>query len=233
MIQLQGIDKIYKTGPISFQALKDVSFTIEEGEYVAIMGHSGSGKSTMMNILGCLDAYDAGSYVLDGIDISGVKGNILSKIRCDKIGFVFQSYNLLAKHSALENVELPMMYNGVPKKERKRMAKELLALVGLSDKEKNKPTELSGGQKQRVAIARSLANSPAILLADEPTGNLDSVSEKEILKIFQDINDGGVTVLMVTHEADIATHTKRVISFKDGRIVSDQENLQRRIEAGR
>jgi putative ABC transport system ATP-binding protein len=231
MISVTGINKTYHTGSIHFQALKDISFRIEEGEYTSIMGHSGSGKSTLMNILGCLDVFDEGDYTLDGINISDVKGGVLSDIRCEKIGFIFQSYNLLPKLTALANVELPMMYAGIGKKERRKRAKELLAQVGLSDKEKNKPNEMSGGQKQRVAIARALANNPAILLADEPTGNLDTASGDEILQIFQNINDQGVTILMVTHEPEVAEHTKRIITFKDGWLFSDEPVEQRRLEA--
>lgn len=230
MIKVKGLNKTYHTGSIHFKALKGVSFEIGKGEYTSIMGHSGSGKSTLMNILGCLDVLDEGEYILDDINMSEVKNKTLSDIRCQKIGFVFQSYNLLPKLTALANVELPMMYAGIGKAERRIRALALLEQVGLGAKVKNKPAEMSGGQKQRVAIARALANQPAILLADEPTGNLDSASGDEILKVFQDINDKGVTILMVTHEPEVAVHTKRVITFKDGEILSDEQMKQTRLE---
>lgn len=208
---------------MKLHALKDLSFHIEEGEFVAIMGSSGSGKSTMMNILGCLDKNSEGTYILDGIDVSKIKDEELCKIRNIKIGFVFQSFNLLSKLTALENVELPLIYAGVGKKEREEKAKEVLRKVGLEDRMHHRPNELSGGQKQRVAIARALVNDPAIILADEPTGNLDSVSEREIMEIFTDFNKQGKTIIVVTHEPEVAKYVKRVLLFKDGRIIRDGE----------
>ncbi|WML36782.1 ABC transporter ATP-binding protein [Clostridium sp. OS1-26] len=221
IIKLENLVKVYDTGAIQLKALKEVNLEIEEKEYVAIMGASGSGKSTLMNVLGCLDKLTDGKYYLDGVDISSLDDNSLAAIRNKKIGFVFQAFNLLPKLTALANVELPMMYAGVPKSERERRAKIALDRVGLGDRVHHKPNELSGGQKQRVAIARALVNDPAIILADEPTGNLDSQSSEEIMGIFQELNDEGVTIVMVTHEPDIAQHTKRNIVFRDGNIISD------------
>jgi putative ABC transport system ATP-binding protein len=221
IIRLEKLIKVYDTGAIQLKALKEVNLEIEEKEYVAIMGASGSGKSTLMNVLGCLDKLTEGKYYLDGVDISSLDDNSLAIIRNKKIGFVFQAFNLLPKLSAMANVELPMMYAGIPKEEREKKAQVALGRVGLSDRLHHKPNELSGGQKQRVAIARALVNDPAIILADEPTGNLDSKSSEEIMGIFQELNDEGVTIVMVTHEPDIANHTKRAIMFKDGNIISD------------
>lgn len=223
MIRVEHLNKYYINGDMKLHALKDLSFHIEEGEFVAIMGSSGSGKSTMMNILGCLDKNSEGTYILDGIDVSKIKDEELCKIRNVKIGFVFQSFNLLSKLTALENVELPLIYAGVVKKEREEKAKEVLKKVGLEDRMHHKPNELSGGQKQRVAIARALVNDPAIILADEPTGNLDSVSEREIMEIFTDFNKQGKTIIVVTHEPEVAKYVKRVLLFKDGRIIRDGE----------
>lgn len=223
MIRVEHLNKYYINGDMKLHALKDLSFHIEEGEFVAIMGSSGSGKSTMMNILGCLDKNSEGTYILDGIDVSKIKDEELCKIRNVKIGFVFQSFNLLSKLTALENVELPLIYAGVGKKEREEKAKEVLKKVGLEDRMHHKPNELSGGQKQRVAIARALVNDPAIILADEPTGNLDSVSEREIMEIFTDFNKQGKTIIVVTHEPEVAKYVKRVLLFKDGRIIRDGE----------
>lgn len=203
-------------------ALEGVDLWVDKGEFVSIMGTSGSGKSTFMNILGCLDKPTSGTYILDGTEISKIKDSMLSTIRNKKIGFVFQSFNLLPKLNALENVELPMMYAGVGRAERKKKALEALEWVGLSKRLKHKPNEMSGGQRQRVAIARSLVNDPAIILADEPTGNLDSKSTIEIIEIFRRLNDNGSTVVMVTHEPDVAQYTKRIVTFKDGRIISDK-----------
>jgi putative ABC transport system ATP-binding protein len=221
MIKIEKLRKVYDTGVIKFEALKGVDFSVSEGEFVAIMGSSGSGKSTLMNIIGCLDTATEGKYYLGGNDISGYKENDLNIVRNKEIGFVFQSFNLLPKLNVLKNVELPMIYSGVKPEERKKRAVELLKMVGLEDKIKNRPNQLSGGQKQRVAIARALVNNPKILLADEPTGNLDSHSEGEIMGIFKKLNDSGTTVIMVTHEAEIAGYAKRVIHFKDGHIISD------------
>lgn len=223
MIRVEHLNKYYINGDMKLHALKDLSFHIEEGEFVAIMGSSGSGKSTMMNILGCLDKNSEGTYILDGIDVSKIKDEELCKIRNIKIGFVFQSFNLLSKLTALENVELPLIYAGVGKKEREEKAKEVLKKVGLGDRMHHRPNELSGGQKQRVAIARALVNDPAIILADEPTGNLDSVSEREIMEIFTDFNKQGKTIIVVTHEPEVAKYVKRVLLFKDGRIIRDGE----------
>ncbi|AAO35114.1 macrolide ABC transporter ATP-binding protein [Clostridium tetani] len=222
IIKLEDIEKIYDTGAIKLKALNKINLSIDEKEFVAIMGASGSGKSTMMNILGCLDNISFGKYYLDGVDISSLDSNELAAIRNKKIGFVFQAFNLLPKLTSIANVELPMMYAGVPKEERKIKAQKALERVGLGDRIYHKPTELSGGQKQRVAIARALVNDPSILLADEPTGNLDSKSTVEIMGIFQELNNEGVTIVMVTHEDDVAMHTKRAVVFKDGNIISDK-----------
>lgn len=223
MIKVEHLNKYYINGEMKLHALKDLSFHIKEGEFVAIMGSSGSGKSTMMNILGCLDKNSEGTYILDGIDVSKIRDEELCKIRNVKIGFVFQSFNLLSKLTALENVELPLIYAGIGKKEREEKAKEVLKKVGLENRIHHKPNELSGGQRQRVAIARALVNNPAIILADEPTGNLDSVSEKEIMEIFTDFNKQGKTIIVVTHEPEVAKYMKRVLLFKDGRIIRDGE----------
>ena len=223
MIKVEHLNKYYINGEMKLHALKDLSFHIKEGEFVAIMGSSGSGKSKMMNILGCLDKNSEGTYILDGIDVSKIRDEELCKIRNVKIGFVFQSFNLLSKLTALENVELPLIYAGIGKKEREEKAKEVLKKVGLENRIHHKPNELSGGQRQRVAIARALVNNPAIILADEPTGNLDSVSEKEIMEIFTDFNKQGKTIIVVTHEPEVAKYVKRVLLFKDGRIIRDGE----------
>lgn len=223
VIDVQNVIKKYVTGEIDFTALKGINLQIKEGEFTSIMGPSGSGKSTFMNILGCLDRMDSGSYILNGKDVSDLKDNELAYIRNKEIGFVFQAFNLLPRMTILENVELPMAYAGVPLKERRERAMAALDKVGLSDRVKHRPNEISGGQKQRVAIARAIVNTPAVIMADEPTGNLDTKSSVEIMKIFQDINNEGATVIMVTHEPDIAQHTKRIVRFRDGEIVSDEE----------
>jgi len=223
IIEIKNLFKVYRNGSIEVTALRDVGFSVAQGEFVAIMGQSGSGKSTLMNILGCLDSMSGGKYFLDGEDVSQIAGKKLSQIRNCKIGFVFQSYNLLPRLNALQNVELPMIYAGVRGRKRRTAALEALERVGLTERIHHKPAELSGGQKQRVAIARALVNSPAILLADEPTGNLDSRSGEEIMSIFQRLNREGVTIVMVTHEPDIANHTNRIVAFKDGRIITDEQ----------
>ena len=199
-----------------------VDLEVKKGEFVSIMGSSGSGKSTLMNILGCLDKPTSGDYILDGINISKVKDSQLSQIRNKKIGFVFQSFNLLPKLNALENVELPMVYAGIDSATIRKKAENALDWVGLAGRMKHKPYEMSGGQRQRVAIARALVNDPAIILADEPTGNLDSKSTFEIIDIFQRLNEGGATIVMVTHEPDVAEYTKRIVTFKDGHKISDE-----------
>jgi putative ABC transport system ATP-binding protein len=223
VIQLDHVWKTYHTGDFELHAVRDVSLQIERGEFVAVMGSSGSGKSTMMNIIGCLDRPSAGRYLLDDTDISTLDRNGLADIRNQKIGFVFQGFNLLTRTSAVENVELPMMYNrtGIGTKEMRRRAMEALDMVGLSKRYDHHPNQLSGGQQQRVAIARALVNQPALLLADEPTGNLDTRTSIEIMDVFQTLNDKGITILMVTHEADIARYNKRCIVMRDGTVRSD------------
>ena len=229
VIQLDHIHKTYTMGDVDVHALRGVSLTIREGEFVAIMGASGSGKSTTMNILGCLDRPTRGTYVLDGEDVSEMSKDERADIRCQKIGFVFQGFNLLSRTSALENVELPMLYLGVDTAQRHQRAMEALAAVGLEGREQNHPNQLSGGQQQRVAVARSLVNNPALILADEPTGNLDSRTAVEVMEIFQRLNrERGITLVLVTHEPDIAQYAQRVVVFKDGKIKKDyQINEQR------
>jgi len=219
IITVDKVNKTYKNGSLELQVLKNISFKVYKGEFLAIMGSSGSGKSTMMNILACLDSQYEGTYILDGIDISKLTENQLSEIRNKKIGFIFQSFNLLPRLSALENVELPLVYSSVPKAERHKRAAELLEMVGLKDRMHHKPNELSGGQRQRVAIARALVNDPSIILADEPTGNLDSKSEEEIIEILQELNRTGKTIVIVTHEPNIGDIAQRKIVFKDGEII--------------
>lgn len=223
VIEVKNIEKRYVNGEIDFTALKGINLKVEKGEFTSIMGPSGSGKSTFMNILGCLDRMDKGEYYLNNQNVSGLSDNKLAFVRNKEIGFVFQSFNLLPKINLVENVELPMIYAGVSSKERREKALDALDKVGLSDRIKHKPNEISGGQRQRVAIARAIVNSPAVLMADEPTGNLDSKSSVEIMRIFQQLNNEGVTILMVTHEPDIAQHTKRIVRFKDGELVSDEQ----------
>ena len=219
IITVDNVNKTYKNGSLELQVLKNISFKVDKGEFLAIMGSSGSGKSTMMNILGCLDNQYEGKYILDGIDISKSTENELSEIRNKKIGFIFQSFNLLPRLTALENVELPLIYSSVPKEERHKRANELLEMVGLKDRTHHRPNELSGGQRQRVAIARALVNNPSIILADEPTGNLDSKSEAEIIEILQKLNKMGKTIVIVTHEPSIGEIAERKIIFKDGEII--------------
>ncbi len=222
LIQLENLVKIYDTGAIKVLGLKKINLTISKGEFVAIMGHSGSGKSTLMNILGCLDRPTMGHYYLDGQDIAGMTSDELSEIRNRKIGFVFQSFNLIARTSALKNVELPMTYARLSKAERRQRAEELLKRVGLWERREHMPNELSGGQRQRVAIARALSNHPPLILADEPTGNLDTASSLEIMELFTQLHKEGVTIVLVTHEEDIAAFADRVIRFGDGQVLSDE-----------
>jgi putative ABC transport system ATP-binding protein len=222
IIHLEGIKKNYYLGKQVIEVLKGISVDIFKGEYVALMGPSGSGKSTLMNIIGCLDTVTAGRYVLNGQDVSTMVDNSLAEVRNQEIGFVFQQFNLLPRLSAAENVALPLVYAGMPKKQRMEKALQVLNLVGLAERSHHRPNELSGGQNQRVAIARALVNDPAIILADEPTGNLDSKTSYEIMDIFGKIHDGGNTVVLVTHEEDIANHAHRIIRLKDGILESDK-----------
>lgn len=224
MIEIKGLKKVYGTGDLKVEAIKGIDVTIEEGEYVSIMGPSGSGKSTLMNILGCLDKSTEGSYLLDGIPIEENNNNQLAEIRNKKIGFVFQSFNLIPRVTAVHNVELPLVYSGIHSVERKKRSISSLTKVGLEDRLYHKPNELSGGQKQRVAIARALVTEPAVILADEPTGNLDSKSTEDILRLFKELNEEGKTIIMVTHEDDVALQTKRTLVVKDGVIIEDRRN---------
>lgn len=222
MIQLRNIERVYNTGAEPVYALRGVSIEILEGEYVAIMGTSGSGKSTLMNIIGCLDLPDSGTYVLDGREVQSLSENELSDVRNKKLGFVFQQFNLLPRMNALENVMLPLVYAGLKREERKERAEKVLRLVGLGERMNHRPTQLSGGQQQRVSIARALVNTPSVLLADEPTGALDSQTSAEIMTLFNELHMQGMTVILVTHEQDIAEHARRIIRLKDGVVVSDQ-----------
>ncbi|MBE3579661.1 MAG: ABC transporter ATP-binding protein [Caldanaerobacter subterraneus] len=221
MVELEGIKKVYSLGKVQVEALKGVSLKIDKGEYVAIVGPSGSGKSTLMNIIGLLDRPTAGSYKLNGVEVSTLSDDQLAYLRNRQIGFVFQSFNLLHRLNALANVELPMLYAKIPSRERRERALKALEIVGLSDRIYHKPNELSGGQQQRVAIARAIVMNPSFLLADEPTGNLDTASSIEIMKIFHQLNEVGTTIIMVTHEQDIANHAKRIVRLRDGLIVED------------
>ena len=224
LISIEGITKFYKVGTQVVKALNGVSISISSNEYVAIMGPSGSGKSTLMNILGCLDTPTAGIYVLNGTDVSKMSDDQLADIRNKEIGFVFQTFNLLARYTALENVMLPLIYAGIPKAEREKSAINALTNVNLSDRMDHKPNELSGGQRQRVAVARALVNKPSIILADEPTGNLDTKTSIDIMNLFEEIYNQGNTIIVVTHEEDIAKHARRIVRLRDGVIESDYIN---------
>lgn len=222
LIVCEDLWKVYRVGDVDVQALRGLSVTINEGEFVAIMGTSGSGKSTLMNILGCLDQPSKGRYQLGGVEVKGLQPDQLAEIRNRKIGFVFQSFNLIPRTSALENAQLPLLYRGLPLKEQRALASAALERVGLKGREHHTPTQLSGGQQQRVAIARALVTSPSLLLADEPTGNLDTASSLEIMEILEGLNRDGITVILVTHEVDIAAHAAREIVIKDGQVLSDR-----------
>lgn len=224
VIDINALRKTYIMGPTQVHALRGVDLQINTNEYVALMGPSGSGKSTLMNLLGCLDTPTEGNYVLDGSDVSQMTDSQLADVRNRKIGFVFQTFNLLPRLSALENVALPLVYSGMPRKDREARAHEVLTAVGLGDRTDHKPNELSGGQRQRVAIARALVNNPSIILADEPTGNLDTKTSIEIMEIFEKIHDEGNTVILVTHEPDIAEHAHRIVRLRDGEVESDLRN---------
>jgi putative ABC transport system ATP-binding protein len=222
LIRLENISRVYQVGSETIHALREVSLEIQKGEHVAIMGPSGSGKSTLMNLLGCLDTPSSGRYDLNGTDVSGMDDNDLAEVRNKEIGFVFQTFNLLPRASALRNVELPLIYAGLGAEERQQMALEALSNVGLADRVHHKPNELSGGQRQRVAVARALVNNPSLLLADEPTGNLDSKTGEEILALFAQLAQRGNTILIVTHEEDVARHARRILRIRDGRIAADE-----------
>lgn len=225
LIEVKHAIKTYQTGEDSFNALNDVSLSIEQGEFVAIMGTSGSGKSTFMNMLGTLDKPNSGSYYLDGIDMLSLDTNALAEVRNIKMGFVFQGFNLISRTTALENVELPMIYKGIPEEERIKRAKHALKIVGLEKREDHMPNQMSGGQQQRVAIARAIVNDPPLILADEPTGNLDTRTSIEVMEFFVNLNAKmGKTIVLVTHEPDIAEYCKRIVRFKDGNIISDEIN---------
>jgi putative ABC transport system ATP-binding protein len=223
LIDVQNLKKIYQLGDIEVPAVRGINMSIKQNEYVAIMGPSGSGKSTLMNIIGCLDVPSEGSYILDSKDVSKMNDDELAEIRNRKIGFVFQTFNLLPRADALHNVELPLIYSGTARAHRRKMAEQALEKVGLSDRMHHKPSELSGGQRQRVAIARALVNDPAIILADEPTGNLDSNTGEEIMEIFEQLHSGGNTIILITHEEYIAKHSQRVVRLLDGLIQSDEK----------
>jgi putative ABC transport system ATP-binding protein len=227
LIRLRGLKKVYGSGTTSFEALAGVDLDIDAGEFVAIMGPSGSGKSTCMNILGCLDTPTSGKYLFHGVDVGSLSQDQRALPRRHFLGFVFQGYNLLARTTALENVELPLIYRGVPRRQRHATARRALDLVGLADRERHTPGELSGGQQQRVAIARAIVTSPSVLFADEPTGNLDTARSREIMDLIAGLNrDSGITVVMVTHETDMAEYAKRIVKFVDGRIASDEPNRE-------
>lgn len=221
MLQVNNLVKVYQADKIAVTALKGVSFNIRAGSFVSIMGPSGSGKSTLMNVLGCLDKPTEGRYILDGVDVSHMEEKEMAKVRNLKIGFVFQTFNLLPRITCLRNVELPMIYAGINEKERKRKALEALERVGLVNRAAHRPSEISGGERQRVAVARALVNKPTIIMADEPTGNLDTRSGEEVMAIFQELNAEGATIVLVTHEPDIARHTRRILYFRDGKLKED------------
>ena len=220
LIEMHELTRVYQLGPQEIYALRGVDLIVAQGEYVAIMGPSGSGKSTLMNIIGCLDRPSAGQYILDGTPVESMNDDELAAVRNKKIGFVFQTFNLLARTTALQNVELPLVYAKIPRAERRQLAEEALSAVGLGDRMNHQPNELSGGQRQRVAIARALVNKPSLLLADEPTGNLDSQTGREILDLFRDLHSRGNSIIMVTHEDDVAQEAKRVIHIRDGKIAN-------------
>ena len=222
LIELRDIHKVYQVGSEEVRALDGVDLSVSSSEYLAIMGASGSGKSTLMNLLGCLDTPSSGSYHLNGIAVEALTDEELAAIRNREIGFVFQTFNLLARTTAVANVELPLVYSGVSKKERRERAERALERVGLGDRLLHRSNELSGGQRQRVAVARALVNEPSILLADEPTGNLDSTTSEEIMELFDELNSSGNTVILVTHEDDIAAHARRIVTLRDGKVISDQ-----------
>jgi len=229
VIEIRGLSKVYTMGSTSVHALRGVDLTVETGEFIAVMGASGSGKSTLMNILGCLDVPSAGSYQLDGMRLDGLDRNALADLRNRKLGFVFQGFNLLARTSAVDNVELPLLYDRSGRTvDTRRLALDALARVGLQDRAHHLPNELSGGQQQRVAIARALVTQPAMLLADEPTGNLDTRTSVEVLALFQQLNDEGITIVLVTHEPDISRYARRIIELRDGRVVRDSAVAERR-----
>jgi putative ABC transport system ATP-binding protein len=230
LIEMRDLEKTYTVGEEKVRALRGVTFSIDRGEYVAIMGPSGSGKSTLMNLIGCLDTPTGGEYLLNGTQVQSMTDDDLARIRNREIGFVFQTFNLLARTSALAQVELPLVYSGLPKKERRERAEKALERVGLSDRAHHNPNELSGGQRQRVAIARALVTGPSLLLADEPTGNLDSATGEDIMRLFRELNDQGNAIILVTHEEDIAAHARRIIRIRDGRISDDRPNDSSRAE---
>jgi len=230
IVRLEGISKIYGSGNTEVRALQDIDLTVNSGEYCAIMGASGSGKSTAMNVIGCLDRPTSGRYLLDGIDVAQLDDNALADIRNRKLGFVFQQFHLLPQLTALDNVMLPMIYAGLDAEERRDRAAEALRKMGLANRTGNKPTQLSGGQQQRVAVARAIVNNPLLLLADEPTGALDSRTVREVLEIFEELHASGITIVMVTHEPDVARHTERIIWFRDGQVVRDRLTPEQMLE---